>query len=119
MTHRKIVSMLSECFSLELSSKLRFCKFIKGILLKGYNLIKHIAAMALHNPFSVYSNNCNELADKFDANFYLCTDRISNKWNNSTNEIDVSNVNVLKEMIDIRDGQLVCVIVKRRCFTYY
>ncbi len=29
--------------------------------------------MAQHNPFSVYSNNFNELADKYGANFYLCT----------------------------------------------
>ncbi len=43
MTHCKIISMLSECFPLELCLKLRFCKFVKGILLKGSNLIKHIS----------------------------------------------------------------------------
>ncbi len=64
MTHCKIISMLSEYFPLELSLKLRFCKFVKGILLKGYNLIKHVVGMAQHNRFLVYSNNCNELADK-------------------------------------------------------
>ncbi len=68
MTHCKIISMLSECFPLELSLKLRF---VKGILLKGSNLIKHIAALAQHNPFS-------ELADKYGANCYLCTNRILN-----------------------------------------
>ncbi len=111
MTHSKIISMLSECFPLELSLKLRFCKFTKGILLKGSNLIKHIAAMAQHYPFSVYSNNCYELAEKYGANIYLCTNRIVNEWNNIVNEIDVRNVNVLKEMIDIRDGRIVCVIL--------
>ncbi len=60
--------------------------------------------MAHHNLFSIYSNNCNELTDKYGANFYLCTNRIVNEWNNSTNEMDESNVNVLKEIIDIRDG---------------
>ncbi len=105
--------MLSKCFPLELRLKLRFCKFVKGILLKGSNFIKHIAAMAQHNPFTVYSNNCNELSDKYGTNFYLCTNRILNKWNNSINEMDVNNVNVLKEMIDIRDGRPVCVTLLR------
>ncbi len=84
MTHCNIISMLSECFPLELSLKLR-----------GINLIKHIAAMAYYNPFSVYSNNCNKLADKYGANFDLCADRILNEWNNSINEIDLSKVTVL------------------------
>ncbi len=70
-----------------------------------------MAAMTQHNPFSVYSNNCNELTDKFGANFYLCTNRILNEWNNSINEMDVSNVNVLKEMIDII--RMVCVTLSR------
>ncbi len=61
--------MLSECFPLEVSLKLRFCKFIKGIIFEGSNRIKHIATMAQHNPFSVYSNNCNELAHKYGSNF--------------------------------------------------
>ncbi len=69
--------------------------------------------MAQHNPFSIYSNNCNELAHKFGANFYLCTNGIVNEWNNSINEINVSNMNVLKEMIDIRDGRPVCVTWSR------
>ncbi len=76
MTHSKITSILSECFPLKLSLKLIFYKFIKGILLKGSNLINHIAAMMQHYPFSVYSNNCNELANKYGANFDLCTNRI-------------------------------------------
>ncbi len=74
--------MLSKCFPLELSLKLRFCKCVKGILLKRSKLIKNIAAMAQRNPFSVYSNNCNELDDKHGANFYMCTNRIVNEWNN-------------------------------------
>ncbi len=69
--------------------------------------------MTPHNPFTVYSNNCNELADKYGATFDLCTDRISSEWNNSINEMDVNNVNVLKEMIDIRDGHMVCVTLSR------
>ncbi len=96
-----------------ISLKLRFCKFVKDILLRGSNLIKHIAAMAQHTPFSVYSNNCNDLADKYGANFDVCTYRILIEWNNSINEIDVSNVNVLKDMIDIRDGGMVCVTLSR------
>ncbi len=73
--------------------------------------------MAQHNPFSVYSNNCIELADKladkYGGNFYLCINRIVNERNNSINMMYVSNVNILKEMIDIRDGRMVCVTLLR------
>ncbi len=113
MTHCKVISMVYECFPLEISLKLRFCTFVKSILLKVSDLIKHIAAMAQHNPFSVYSNNCNELAGKYGVNVFLCTNMIVNECNNSINEIDVSNMNVLKEMIDIRDGRMVCVTLSR------
>ncbi len=81
--------------------------------MKGSNLIKHIAAKAHHNPFSVYSNNCNELGNKYCTNFDLFTDRILYLWNNCINLIDVSNVNVLKEIIDIRDGGMICVTLSR------
>ena len=96
MTHCKIVAMLSECIPLELSLKMRFCKFINSIVSKGSSLVVHIPA----KPFSVYCDNLNE----YGANFNLCKHGIVNTWRISMNEIDKSSVNVLKEMIDIRDG---------------
>ncbi len=95
--------------------------FLKRILLKGSSLIKHITAMAQHNPFSVYWYNCNELADKYGANCDLCTKRNVNEWNNSINEMEMSNVNVLKEMIgihDIRDWRMICLILSRENVLY-
>ncbi len=112
-THCKIMSMLSEYIPLELSLKLRFCKFVKCILLKGSGLTKHIATMTPHNPFSVYSYDCNELADRYDANFDLYTHRIVNELNNSINEMEVSHVNVLKDMIDITEGRMLCLTLSR------
>ncbi len=35
------------------------------------------------------------IADKYDANFDMCTNRIVNEWNNNINEMKVSDVNVL------------------------
>ena len=100
--------MLSECIPLELGSQMRFCKFVNSIVSKGSSLVKHIAAIARQNPFSVYGNNCNEIINKYGSNFSLCKHRIVNEWNMSVNEIEKSNVNVIKEMIDIRDGRSVC-----------
>ena len=39
---------------------------------------------------------------------YIHLHGIVNEWNMSVNEIEKSNVNVIKEMIDIRDGRSVC-----------
>ncbi len=65
-------------FSIRTKVETEILQILKWILLKLSNLIKHIAAMTQHNPFSVYSNNCNELANKYGANVYLCTNRILN-----------------------------------------
>ncbi len=51
----------------------------------------------------------NKLANKYGTNFDLCTNRIVNKWNNNINLMEMGDVNVLKEIIDIRDGRMVCV----------
>ena len=108
MTHCKSVAMLSECIPLELSLKMRFCKFINSIVSRGSRLV-HIAAIAQQNPFYVYCDNLNEIMDKYGANFNLCKHGIANTWNISINEMDKSKVNVLKEeMIDIRDGRSMC-----------
>ncbi len=44
----------------------------------------------------------------------MCADRILNEWNNSINEMDVSNGNDLQEMIDIRDGRMVYLTLSRK-----
>ena len=98
--------MLSECIPLELGLQMRFGKFVNSIVSKGSSLVKHIAAIAWQNPFSVYGNNCNEIINKYGANFSLCKHGIVNEWNMSVNE--KSNVNVINEMIDNRDGRSVC-----------
>ena len=83
MTHCKIIAMLSEI-----------------VLSQEYLVL-------WQNPFSVYCDNINEIMDKY-ANFNLCKHRIVNTWNISINEMDKSKFNVLKEMIDIRDGRSMC-----------
>ena len=56
----------------------------------------------------MYCDNLNEIMDKYGAKYNLCVYGIANTWNISINEMDKSKVNVLKEMIDIRDGRSMC-----------
>ena len=51
----QIVAMLPECTPLELSLKMRFCKFINSIVSRGSSLVVHIAAIARQNPFFLYT----------------------------------------------------------------
>ena len=104
MTHCKIVALLSNSKPLELSLRQRFCKFAKQIFMKGSQVVQSIANIACNNPLSVFGANCSELRCKYDTNFNVCHRMIEYEWFNSVDEETISNVLVLKEMIQVRNG---------------
>ncbi len=75
----------------------------------GSNIVKTVAKVALRNPFSTYCNNFLEIIDQcVQFNIKECHSLILKSWHYSiTNEMS-SNINVLKDMIDIRDGMKEC-----------
>ncbi len=75
-------------------------------MLKG---VKTVAIVALRNPFSTYCNNFLEMTDQcvqFNINEYHSL--ILKSWYYSITDEMSSNINVLKDMIDIRDGMKGC-----------
>ncbi len=71
--------------------------------------MKTVAKVALRNQFSVYSNNFLETTDlSVQVNINECHSLIfKNLYYSITDEMS-SNINVLKYMIDIRDGMKEC-----------
>jgi hypothetical protein len=110
MTHCNVITVLSESAPLEICLAQRFCKFASAIYEKGSDIVK-----ALTNPFSTFcfnvcemSGNCNgPLSDFTIDDFKSFRSLLHNNWSNSVNEMS-QDIEVLREMIDIRDGFKEC-----------
>ncbi len=64
--------------------------------------------VARSNPFSVYSNNYVEISGMYDDDLNVCYNMVMNNWYNSISGELRSNVSVLRDMIDIREGVKEC-----------
>jgi len=98
MTHCDIVALISNSLPLEISLQSRFCNFRNTIFKHGSSLLKSVANEALCNPSSVFCNNFIELKDSRKT------------WHDSLPVHVKSNVSVLRDMIDVRDGIVECAI---------
>ena len=109
MTHCNIITCLSNSIPLHVSLQKRFCKFVYGIQQYGSSIIKTVTKVALKNPFSVFCNNYLLTTAICDSdNVQECRNLLVNLWYESIIEETSSNVNVLKDMIEVRDGRKTC-----------
>ncbi len=89
----------------------RFCKFDKTIFQKGSPLIQSIGNIAIYEPRSVFGTNYCEIRCKYDDDFNTAHVMIDQNWNGSFNYQMIQSVNVLKDMIDVRDCVKECAIL--------
>ena len=102
-THCNIIASLSDCLPLEEALKHRFQKFHDNILKTGSDFLRMIIQNALKNPFSIYCDNVIE-AKLFQEN--------SRDIINMERRMDTeAKVNVIKELIDVRDQTSDCNIL--------
>ncbi len=108
MTHCDVVALIAESKPLEVNLRQSFCKFSTGIDKYGSDVLKTVVNVARGNPFSVYCNNYVEISGMFDDDLNVCYNMIMNNGCNSIRGELRSNVSVLRDMIDIRDGVKEC-----------
>ncbi len=86
--------------------KERLCKFSNGIIKHWSIVLKAIATLIKNNPFSVYDNNYVEISSKYngDPNESNISITFYKKWCETISDELQSNVTVLKDMIDVRNG---------------
>ncbi len=89
----------------------RFCKFGKTIFQKGSPLIQSIGNIAFYEPMSAFGMNYCEIRCKYDDDFNTAHVMFEQNWNDSLNYQMIQCVNVLKDMIDIRDCVKECAIL--------
>ncbi len=119
LTHCDVITVISDCVPLEVSLQLRFCKFSSNILKYVSNVVKTSATVALRNPFSVYCTKCLEITYQcVQVNINECHSLVFKNWYYSITGEMSSNLNVLKDMIDIRDGmkECTCLYILLKCF---
>ena len=104
MTHCNIVALVAECAPLEVNLNQRFVKFSKNIYAYGSSIVKMVADIALTNPLSVYCSNYSHITHSQSKTIHLNY----RSWYESVPEELVTNVGVLREMLDVRDGIAVC-----------
>ncbi len=104
MTHCNVVALVAEKVSLRQC----FCKFSTSIDKYGSHVLKTVVNVAWSNPFSVYCNNYVEISGMYDDDLNVCYKMIMNNWCNSISGELRSNVSILLDMIDIRDGVKEC-----------
>ncbi len=108
MTQCNVITLISDCIPLEVSLKLRFCKF-SSIFKYGSNDMNTVAKVALRNPLPTYCKmylEITHLCVQFNIN--ECHTLILKSWYYSITDEMSSNINVLKDMIDIRDAMKEC-----------
>ncbi len=104
-THCDIITALSGPVPLLSNLKARFGKFFKKCREHKNKIVKAAATAALVNPMSCAGRNYREVLN-------ACYDKkiIYNEWKSKCDEMK-DCLNVLKEMIDIRDGFKQCYIL--------
>ncbi len=108
MTYCDVVALVAESKPLEVSLRKHFCKSSTGIDKYGSVVIKIVVNVAQSNLFSVYYNNYVEISGMYDDDLNVYYNMIMNKWYNSISRELRSNVSVLRDIIDIRDGVKEC-----------
>ncbi len=103
MTHCNIITLLSESKPLELGFMQRFCKFGKTIFQKGSHLIQSIGNITIYEPRSTFGMHYCEIRCKYDDDFNTAHIMIHQNVNDVLNYQLIQIVNVLKDMIDVRD----------------
>ncbi len=90
----------------------RFCKFGKTIFQKGSPPIQSIGNIAIYEPRFAFGMNFCEIRCKYDDDFntfHVMIDQ--NILNDYLNYQIIQSVNVLKDMIDVRDCIKECAIL--------
>lgn len=109
MTHCNVITLLSECYPLDICLKQRFCKFTSNILKYGSVILRSVMKAALKNPFSTFCKNYTEISSTCDSqDMSLCHMALVIRWYDTVPSDCKNKIGVLHDMIDVRDEWKKC-----------
>ncbi len=111
-THCDIIAAMAGQVPLLTCLKARFCKFYKKCVGHKNPTVQSAAAISMINPMSCAGRNFREVLKRESNVNMLYMD-----WNAKCEEMK-DCVNVLREMIDVRDGYMECIFSHESIFNY-
>lgn len=111
LTHGDVIALLSDSLPLLVILKQRFSKFIHKAMNHNSPIINSVAKLSIANPWSNCSANYRHILNECDTMYDVSVHDIGRVWQAGLSNVTISNVNVLSEMLDIRNGFKTCNIL--------
>ncbi len=90
------MSLLSDSVPLDISLKVRFCKFAKKTICHENKVISYVMEINVSNAWSVVRRNYRNLCGNGNV--------LNESWNESITQVEICEIVSLKELINVRDG---------------
>ena len=113
MTHCDVIALLSHCKPMGIGIQQRFCKFVANIFQNGTQVLRTIVLTALNNPLSVFCSNYNTIIGHGNMNCMDVSANLYKDWLSSLSGDLICNANALRELLGMRDGTHVSVLLPR------
>ena len=111
LTHGDVIALLLDSLLLLVILKQRFSKFIHKAMNHNSPIINSVAKLSIANPWSNCSANYRHIRNECDTMYDVSVHDIGRVWQAGLSNVTISNVNVLSEMLDIRNGFKTCNIL--------
>ena len=111
LTRGDVIALLSDSLPLLVILKQRFSKFIHKAMNHNSPIINSVAKLSIANPWSNCSANYRHILNECDTMYDVSVHDIGRVWQAGLSNLTISNVNVLSEMLDIRNGFKTCNIL--------
>ncbi len=115
-THNKILAILSKTLPLEMSLDKCFIKFSNNVLNHSTGIIRSVASLSLHNPWSTFNRNINYVCWMYGPNKNESS--IFKMWYDSIFDVERerADVSVLDDVISVCHGygthNVTCLMMK-------
>ena len=104
LTHGDVIALLSDSLPLLVILKERFSKFVHKAMNHNSPVINSVAKLSIANPWSNCSANYRQILNECGTMYDVSVHDIGRVWQAGLSNVTTSNVNVLSEMLDIRNG---------------
>ena len=111
LTHGDVIALLSDSLPLLVILKQRFSKCIHKAMNHNSPIINSVAKLSIANPWSNCRANYHHILNECNTMYDVSVYDIGRVWQAGLSNVTISNVNVLTQMLDIRNGFKTCNIL--------
>ena len=113
LTHGDVVLLLSDSLPLLVNLKQRFIKFIHKALNHKWSVISSVAKLSIQNPWLNCGGNYCHIHYAYNMHEDVSASVIDCVWQAGVTDERISDMSVLSDMIEIRNGLKTCYVFSR------